>query len=332
MDKRASLRQHFDNDKANKEADIKYDKMHSEKLARFDSVEETIANAFGSLLNFMDKKISKVELTNQLDSIRTPDTEKVVDELKNLSKMVLSTKTDQKPVIDALNALKREITLLPAKIPQPKDQKDSIKVSNLSEVKLDTTSLEKAIKALDLKVEAPIINIDKPDSYKDELKNILKAIQSIVIPKIYIPEQLPTDTSKIEKKLDESNKHLKTISEKKFGGGGGGGNGSPYTDTNGITKNVILTADGKIPVEISQEQIIELLNQIVDENSILRGLLYTIANPSYVDKSANQMRAQVTGSLTTVTNLTNLGSFPADHLQRMDNMTAWATNNRSLIA
>lgn len=70
---------------------------------------------------------------------------------------------------------------------------------------------------------------------------------------------------------------------------------------------------------------------------MLRSILVAIANPSYVDKSANQMRSQVTGSLTTVTtvttvtNLTNFGSFPADHLQRMDNMTAWATNIRSLI-
>ena len=64
---------------------------------------------------------------------------------------------------------------------------------------------------------------------------------------------------------------------------------------------------------------------------VFRSLLLAITNPSYVDKSANQMRSQVTGSLTTVTNLTNLGSFPADHLQRMGNMTAWATNIRSLI-
>lgn len=80
--------------------------------------------------------------------------------------------------------------------------------------------------------------------------------------------------------------------------------------------------------EATQNQQVELINAI-------RLLIQVIANPAYVDKSANQMRAQITGSLTTVTtvtNLTNFGSFPADHLQRMDNMTAWATNIRSLIA
>lgn len=67
---------------------------------------------------------------------------------------------------------------------------------------------------------------------------------------------------------------------------------------------------------------------------LFRALLLAIANPAYVDKSANQMRSQVTGALTsvtTVTNLTNFGSFPADHLQRMDNKVAWATNVRNLI-
>jgi len=64
---------------------------------------------------------------------------------------------------------------------------------------------------------------------------------------------------------------------------------------------------------------------------LFRALLMAIANPSYVDKSANQMRSQVTGTLTTVTTLTNVGSFTGDHLQRQANITAWATNIRSLI-
>jgi len=67
---------------------------------------------------------------------------------------------------------------------------------------------------------------------------------------------------------------------------------------------------------------------------LFRALLLAIANPAYVDKSANQMRAQVTGSVTATvssTRITNIGSFPGDHLQRMDNLIAWATNIRSLI-
>ena len=64
---------------------------------------------------------------------------------------------------------------------------------------------------------------------------------------------------------------------------------------------------------------------------VTRAILMAIANPSYVDKSTNQVRSQVTGTISTVTNLTNMGSFTADHMQRMANMTAWSSNIRRLI-
>lgn len=79
--------------------------------------------------------------------------------------------------------------------------------------------------------------------------------------------------------------------------------------------------------EATQNQQVELINA-------LRVLQQATVNPPYIDKSANQMRSQVTGTLTTVTtvtNLTNIGSYPANHLQVMNNMTAWATNVRQII-
>lgn len=125
--------------------------------------------------------------------------------------------------------------------------------------------------------------------------------------------------------------------------------------TNGSQKNQIVD-DNSIPIDFSTstkqdilagkiDTLITELQQKTEPNNVqmsevipmLRSILTAIANPAYVDKSANQMRSQVTGSLTTVTtvttvtNLTNIGSFPADHLQRMNNMTAWATNIRNLI-
>lgn len=92
--------------------------------------------------------------------------------------------------------------------------------------------------------------------------------------------------------------------------------------------NILIELTQK--TEATQNQQVELINAI-------RLVLQSIANPAYVDKSANQMRSQVTGSLTavttvtTVTNLTNIGSFPADHLQLMNNRTAWATSVRQII-
>lgn len=69
----------------------------------------------------------------------------------------------------------------------------------------------------------------------------------------------------------------------------------------------------------------------------LRRVLQAINYPGWLDRSANQIRAQVTGSaavsgnLTTVTNLTNLGSFTGDHLQRQANYAAWQLTVRARI-
>ncbi len=71
---------------------------------------------------------------------------------------------------------------------------------------------------------------------------------------------------------------------------------------------------------------------------MLRSILTAIANPSYVDKSLNSIRIgnntvtfAANQDIRTLTNLTNFGTFPADHLQRMENMVAWSTNIRNLI-
>lgn len=104
--------------------------------------------------------------------------------------------------------------------------------------------------------------------------------------------------------------------------------------TNGSQKTQIVDSNNKtiVPTTPTDIQLSELI-------PVLRSLITAIANPSYVDKSANAIRNQVqSGTITTVstvTNMTNLngnfGSFQADHLQRMDNKVAWATTVRNLI-
>lgn len=96
--------------------------------------------------------------------------------------------------------------------------------------------------------------------------------------------------------------------------------------TDGSQKTQVVDKDGNSIT--SDDNKLDVMAELIP---VFRSLLLAITNPSYVDKSENQMRSQVTGSLTQVMNLINLGSFPANHLQRMNNMTAWATNIRSLI-
>lgn len=77
---------------------------------------------------------------------------------------------------------------------------------------------------------------------------------------------------------------------------------------------------------------------LVDLVPALKILLQAIANPSYVDKTANQLRAQVTGTIstvttcTTVTGLTNIDGYQGKTLLINQAMSAWANACRSRIS
>lgn len=249
--KRAPLRQHFQNE-ANKAESLQ---LHAKRTAQLTDFESTVIDGFNALIKFMNGQTTKTEVVNQLKSISTPDVDKLIPLLSKLDDDVRANKVDFSLVLKELQQIKRETSLLPKSLPKFNipEQKDTLKVSNLSEIKLDTTNLEKAVKALKLdptiEVKAADVHVDAPDlkPIKDVMLDLLKAVKGQKYPEM--PEITPTDLTKVEKKLDTSNDLLKTISEKRFGGGGGGGgNGTPYVDSEGIAKNVVLNPDGSIPV------------------------------------------------------------------------------------
>lgn len=238
------------------------DKQYQDRTAQLSALEDTVVKAFSVLIQFMDGKTTKTEVTNQLKSISTPDVDKVVQAVSKLDKDILSNKLDLKPVVDALNGMKRELGLIPKSHPKMPEAKEDVRVTNLKEIKLDTSEVVSAIKALKLDVKAPIINEKEVDltPLKNVMLDLLKAVNAqkpVVIPEFpKIPE---TDLSKVEKKLDESNKHLKAIVDKPVGGGGGGGNGSPYVDSTGKMVYVEVTPAGKIPVDTAAATYITIL-------------------------------------------------------------------------
>lgn len=239
------------------------DKQYQDRTAQLSALEDTVVKAFSVLIQFMDGKTTKTEVTNQLKSISTPDVDKVVQAVSKLDKDILSNKLDLKPVVDALNGMKRELGLIPKSHPKMPEAKEDVRVTNLKEIKLDTSEVVSAIKALKLDVKAPIINEKEVDltPLKNVMLDLLKAVNAqkpVVIPEFpKIPE---TDLSKVEKKLDESNKHLKAIVDKPVGGGGGGGgNGSPYVDSTGKMVYVEVTPAGKIPVDTAAATYITVL-------------------------------------------------------------------------
>lgn len=275
MDKRAPLRQYFD-DKA---VQAKSDQRYADRTAQIEALEVSMLKAFNALIRYMDGKTTKTEVVNQLKSISTPDVDKVVTALSKLDADVLANKLDLKPLEAILNGVKREVSLIP-KSHATFEQKDSVKVTNLDEVKFDTSDLEKAIKGLKLDpkidVKAPIVNVDKPDlkPLQDVMLDLLKAVQKIELPKQEFPK---TDLSKVEKKLDESNKHLKAITEKRFGGGGGGGgNGTPYIGQDGKASYIVkgfdpganITTDLSTPGIIIETDGVRTLTTTITSSSI----------------------------------------------------------------
>lgn len=273
MDKRAGLRQHFQQEE-NQAQELE---QYKQRTAQLNALEDTVVQAFNALIRFMDGKTTKTEVVNQLTSISTPDIDKVVTALSKLDKDILTNKLDLKPLEQGLNGLKRELSLIPKTLPKIPEAKDAVKVTNLSEIKLDTSAVEKAIKGLKLVAEAPIINEKDVDlkPLQNIMTDMLKAINNqkpVEIPKF--PEIPKTDLTKVETKLDKSNKLLKEIVDKPVGGGGGGGNGTPYVDSTGRPVNVELDGNGNIPVTFSSST----YKLILDET--------TTTSVTYVGKAA----------------------------------------------
>lgn len=108
-----------------------------------------------------------------------------------------------------------------------------------------------------------------------------------------------------------------------------------------IIGNVLtLTYDTSTMSDTDKLQIIyddkdaSMLSQLLESVKLL---FRVMSNPPWVDKSTNQMRAQVTGSLTTagtvstVSTITNFGTYPAQQGIIDQNRASWAVLVRGRI-
>jgi hypothetical protein len=241
-----------------KDARITAEERHVKTLQSQQVVSDTIIEATASLIKYLEGRISKTEVMNQLEGFATTeDALNIASKLDKLDESILAGKVDQTPIVDALKALTEETKGIPGQIKIEKTE--AVAVTNLDEIKLDNSDVVEAIKGqkLEVNVEAPVINTEKTDTklVEEILGDIKDAInkQKLVVPDKFkitnLKEIKPTDTTKIETRLEKSNKYLKTISEKSFGGSGGGGRATPYQDNAGIPAFVELVG-GKIPVDV----------------------------------------------------------------------------------
>lgn len=228
------------------------DKRHNELQLGFVETQQTILEAFKSFADFLDSRVSKTQVVNQLKNIGTPDAMKVVLAIQNLEDVTKENKPDYTEIVAALKSMSEQLGTLPREVPTF-EQKDSVSVSNLDSLEKGNKALLDAVKALELTVEAPVVNIpetqvkvDAPDlkPLKKSLEDVIKAVKAIKYPKI--PE---TNLTKLEKESKAHSKLLKGILDKPVssGGGGGGGRVSPYENSSGVPLFVTLNPDGSVP-------------------------------------------------------------------------------------
>lgn len=227
---------------------------HDEKLQGFVAVAQTMQDSIQSLIKYLDGKTTKTEVVNQLQNLASPeDVAKVVKAVNALDDSVKAQTIDFEPVTAGLARLEKQLADIPKELPSF-EQLDELKITNFDDI--DFTTLEKVftdgISTIVKSIKAPIVNVDAPQvNVTTDVKDVVQPLKDLLTAfkgfKVDIPK---TDLSGVEKKLEVSNKYLKEISEKRFGGGSGGGHSTPYQDDTGRATYITLV-DGKIPVSLT---------------------------------------------------------------------------------
>ncbi len=229
---------------------------HEELLGGFQRVDSTFVEGINALIDYLDGKTTKTEVVNQIQEFATTDDIKALAEsLELLRGAVQDNQLDISPLKEAIEGLGTKLDGLPTEFPKLPEQKEEIRVTNLSDI--DFTTLQKAITdAVDRiakSIKAPVVNVPQTEVNVEapDLSKLLKPLEvisswtktfSIDIPK--------TDLAKVEKKLDKSNELLTEISKIRGGGGGGGGHATPYVDSSG--KHTYIEIQGNsVPVTVN---------------------------------------------------------------------------------
>lgn len=228
------------------------DTKHEEIIVSSMQTQEIILKSFQSLVNYLDQRVSKTQVVNQLQAIGTPDAFKVVDAVDSLHETLKTHEnTDLSEVTQVMQAILEEAKQIPKEHPEEKEERDYSK--QFESLLKATQAVEKVVKEQKLIAEAPIVNVPEtkvevtpPDlkPLQTSIKDVVTAVKAVVIP------EYKTDNSEVEKLLKKSNKLLTDLLDKPMGGYGGGmGSSWMAVDTNDVPVPIQLTADGKVPVE-----------------------------------------------------------------------------------
>ena len=226
---------------------------HKQIIYSLSTVSANNATMIQALVGFLSGHTTKTEVVNQLKSIATPDVEKVVKAVEKLEKCLQNKEIDWSPVIAGFSSLEEQLKAIPKELPESPEQ---IEV-DFTATNLILGAIETAVKGIQLVVPAPLVSVKVPKSQivveQTNLAEIKTPLLDIldVIKLIQIPEPILTDLSIVEELLTKVNEQLKKIEKKNFGGGGGGGSAFPYAGVDGLSRQVILTSAGEVPVYLN---------------------------------------------------------------------------------
>jgi len=157
----------------------------------------------------------------------------LLDELRSLNESINDQKTidiselsDQVSKISEAVDIKEQLELLAAKL-------------DFKPQEVDLSGIEMAIKD-----SKPVINVD----LEDMKKAIIEIRERVEANKAPEQGQQPGDYVPYRRVIKVGNVLLFDDNITGSGGARGGGNGTPYVDSEGIAKNVVLNPDGSIPV------------------------------------------------------------------------------------
>jgi hypothetical protein len=217
------------------------------------ATQEVIAKSFKTLVDYLDNKVTKTEVINQLQSISTPDIIHVVDSINQLHETLRTHEnTDLSEITGVMRELLDEAKQIPKENPEIPEPKVIDYSKQFKGLETAIKAVEKVVKAQKLVAEAPIVNVPEPnvnieapdlEPLQKNIKEVVEAVKDIIIP------EYKTDNKEVEKLLKTSNKLLKELLDKPVSrGGGGGGRVSPYENSSGIPQFVTLDSFGNVPV------------------------------------------------------------------------------------
>lgn len=284
---------------------------HDENQVANIQLQETVVKSFSSLVDYLDKKVSRTEVVNQLRSIGTPDAFKVAASVDSLHETIKSKpEVDLSEIVTLLKDSLEQVKLIPKEkleLPEAPEQTDY--TDSFKRLEDTISSVKSAIEAQKTVVEAPVVNIPEtvvnvPETdlkpLQKGLEQVEKSVKALVFPK--------TDTSKIEKEQVKQTKLLKEIRDKPVSGGGGGGSSWPAVNESGIVQPLRLNSGNELIVAPQDGLATEI--QQVAQGEVLEEIEHAVQSIASAKGVAGDIRVTIlSGTVTTVSTLSNQSSM-----------------------